>query len=101
MVEVQQVAAIKSVFDQNPLSPVLAFYAGLTGLAVGGVRDILFRVLESPYDISNIVKELGLDSTNPVHKSNPSCDPRRQLLALMNCIYETQNPDLFLSLIHI
>lgn len=91
----QQVAAFKLVFCQNPLSPVLTFYAGLTGLKIDEVRDILLKVLNKPINIEDIVKKLGLYDFSTIHSVNPARDLRRHMLALMNCMYETQNVNLY------
>ena len=90
----QQITAFKSVFGQNPLSPVLTFYAGLTGLRIGEVQDILLKVLSKPIDTEDIVKGLGLTDPYSIHTVNPAHDLRRHMLALMNCMYETQNVSL-------
>ena len=87
MDEVQQVAAVKIVFDQNPLSPVLAFYAGISRLVISEVQDMLFKVFTSPFD-----EVIGSDSPNSFYKATHL---RYQCLGVMNCIYETQNPNLF------
>ena len=89
----QQVRAIKIVLDQTPNSPVLAFYAGLTKLAVNEVREIFLKVLSKPYDALHIAKSLGLTESDAI--INPACDLRLQLLCMMNGLYEAQNPDLF------
>lgn len=91
MDEHQQVAAIKTVFDQNPLSPVLTFYAGLTGLSVKQAQDVFFEVLNYPLDSVSIARKLGLDRHGPLFNANPALDQRRHILALINCIYETQD----------
>ena len=91
----EQVTAVKKIFDQNPLSPVLTFYAGLSGLKIGEVRDLLLKVFSESVDIEDIVEKLGLNDPDSIHKVNPASDPRRHMLALMNCMYETQNPTLF------
>ena len=91
MNECQQVFAIKKVFEQNPLSPVLTFYAGLTGLTVKQARDVFFEVLNNPLDTGNIAKKLGLDNPETFFSANPSLDLRWHILALINCIYETQD----------
>jgi hypothetical protein len=95
MDEHKQVAAVEKIFDQNPLSPVLTFYAGLSGLKIDEVRDLLLKVFSEYIDIEEIVKKLGLNDPDCIHKVNPASDPRRHMLALMNCMYETQNPTLF------
>ena len=89
----KQVTAIRSVFSQNPLSPVLVFYAGLNGLVVKEARDILLSVLSKSSNVVDIVRKLGLckGDVNPAQCH----DLRRQHLTIMNCLYETQNPDLF------
>jgi hypothetical protein len=88
----QQIMAVKEIFNQNPLSPVLTFYAGLSGLNIDEVRNLLLKVFNEYIDIDDIVKKLGLNDPDSVHKVNPASDPRRHMLALMNCMYETQNP---------
>lgn len=89
-----QIVAVKSLFEQNPLSPVLTFYAGLTGLGIKKCRETLFKVLAHPLDPGSIARQMGLDNPNMLFNATLACDPRRQLLGLLNCIYETQNPDL-------
>ena len=91
MNEHRQVAAIRKVFDQNPLSPVLTFYAGLTGLTVERAQDVFFEVLNYPLDAGSIAKKLGLDRPDTFFSANPAQDLRRHILALINCIYETQD----------
>ena len=46
-------------------------------------------------DVSNVVKELGITDSSVFQDINPARDPRRKLLAAINCIYETQSIDLF------
>ena len=82
-----QIQAFEKVYEQNPLSPVLIFYAGLTCLSINRIREVLFQVLQEPGDVTTITRTLF---DNP----KPSSDHRRKLLALMNCIYETQKPDM-------
>ena len=91
MNEHRQVAAIKKVFDQNPLSPVLTFYAGLTGLTVEQARDVVFEVVNYPLDAGSIAKKLELHRPDTHFSANPAHDLRRHILALINCIYETQD----------
>jgi hypothetical protein len=91
----EQVMAVKKIFNQNPLSPVLTFYAGLSGLKIGEVRDLLLKVFNESIDIEDIVKKLGLNDPDSIDKVNLASDPRRHMLALMNCMYETQNSTLF------
>ena len=91
MKEHLQAAAIKKVFDQNPLSPVLTFYAGLTRLAIKQAQNVFFEVLKYPLDTASIAKKLGLDHPSTFFSANPAHDLRRQILALINCIYEAQD----------
>ena len=88
-----QVVEIKKVFDHNPNSPVLAFYAGLTKLAVDKVREIYFKILSKSINAPFIVSELQLSESQ--ERVNLARDPRRQLLCLMNGLYEAQNQRLF------
>jgi hypothetical protein len=88
----KQIMAVKMIFNRNPLSPVLTFYAGLSGLKIDEVRDLLLKVLSEYIDVDGIVKKLGLNDPDSIHKVNPASDPRWHMLALMNCMYETQNP---------
>ena len=91
--KVQQLKAIKAVFDQNPISPILTFYAGLTKLAVSKVRDFFLNALNKSYDIVSIAKVIKSSASHG--EVNPNSDPRRHLLCLMNALYESQNPGLF------
>jgi hypothetical protein len=93
----KQITAFKKIFNQNPLSPVLTFYAGLTGLKIDEVQDLLLKILSESIesDVDDIVKKLGLNDSDSVHEVNPASDPRRHMLALMNCMYEAQNPTVF------
>ena len=89
----KQKVAIKIIFDQYPYSPVLAFYAGLTKLGVEKVREVYFNILSKPFDASDIVRELQLPQGQD--GINLARDPRRQLLCLVNGLYEAQNERLF------
>ena len=93
MDEDKQVRAIRRIFDQNPNSPVLAFFAGLNGLVVEEIRQMFFKMLISPCGITDVVNKLRLAEGHS--EVNLSDDPRRRLLCLMNCLYEAQNPEFF------
>lgn len=82
-----QEQAIEEIYRQNPLSPVLAFYAGMTNLLNSGAQTILFKVLRKDLNSQSVLREL-------INNCNPATDTRRQLLALTNCLYECQNQDL-------
>ena len=85
--ESNQVRAVEIVYEQNPLSPVLTFYAGLTGLKMKEVQALLTDVFKQNRSLISTEKDI---SSNP----SPSFDKRRQILACMNCMYETQNRQL-------
>ena len=85
--EHDQENAFELIFRQNPLSPVPSFYAGLTGLLSDKVCGKPYAKLQKSLDITKIVKELR-------ENLNPACDARWHLSALINCIYEAQNPEL-------
>ena len=86
--ENEQLKAFEIIFHQNPLSPVLTFYSGLTNLSLCEVQDVLLKVLLRPIDNTSVMKSVLM------HRI-PSADPRRQLLALANCCYECKNEDIF------
>ena len=86
--ENKQLKAFETIFHQNPLSPVLTFYSGLTNLSLRTVQDVLLEVLLRPIDHTSVMMSVLTHRT-------PSADPRRQLLALANCCYECKNEDIF------
>ena len=83
-----QLKAFETIFHQNPLSPVLTFYSGLTNLSLRTVQDVLLKVLLGPIDHASVMMSARM------HRI-PSADPRRQLLALANCSYECKKDDMF------
>ena len=82
--ESEHITAFEAVFKQNPLSSVLSFYAGLTKLGSKDICNLLSRVLNGPYDLPSIAGTLQ-------QTGDTTHDIRRQILALMNCVYESQN----------
>ena len=86
--EESQGKAIKAIFKQNPLSPVLTFYAGLTNLQVQNVQDFVFSVLKEKLDCISVLSGVKEHQV-------PSRDNRRRLLALVNCLYECKNNNLW------
>ena len=78
----EQAKSISKILHRDPLSPVLPFYAGLTRLSNDGVRDVLLKVTKKPLD-----KLAFLNETSHALSS----DRRRLALALLNCIFESQN----------
>ena len=81
--ERDQAVAFTRIYEQNPLCPALSFYAGLTRLRLKEICSLLFLVLKKPFDLATTVK--ALKETGDIRH-----DRRRQMLSLMNCIYETQ-----------
>ena len=84
--------AIEEIYRQDPLSPVISFYSGMTNLQNSDVQDVLFRVLSRDLNSTSVLREL-------VNIRNPAMDTRRQLLALTNCLYECQNRGLCIRVI--
>ena len=85
--EQDQFSAFQLVYKQNPVSPILIFYAGLTKLVSEKACTLLLQVLKKQLDFSNVVQVLQ-------QKFDRACDVRPQLLALMNCLYETKKRSL-------
>ena len=83
--EEEQTKVIGQILHSTPLSTVLPFYAGLTGLRNEGACGILLEVTKQPLDSCAV--QLALQHT--LHESS---DRRRLFLALLNCIYEAQKP---------
>ena len=85
--EEEQTESVGQILHSTPLSTVLPFYAGLTGLSNEGACGILLEVTKQPLD--RIAVQLAMSHT--LHESS---DRRRLLLALFNCIYEAQKPSM-------
>ncbi len=77
----EQAKAVLDVLQSHPLSPVLPFFAGLSGLSNPAVRDHLEEVTKYPLDPARV-----LDN----RPQTEGADRRRLALALVNCIYESQ-----------
>ena len=78
----EQTKMIPKILHRDPLSPVLPFYAGLTNLSNNGVRDVLLEVTKKPLNSY----EIFVDKPHA-----ESSDRRRLALALLNCIFESQD----------
>ena len=85
--EEEQTKSVGQILHSTPLSTVLPFYAGLTGLSNEGACGILLEVTKQPLDPFAVRVALS-------HTLHESSDRRRLLLALLNCIYEAQNPSI-------
>ena len=81
----EQTKAVREILYSTPLSLVLPFYAGLTKLATDSARKVLLEVTKFPLDRVAVIRDRSY---------NTSSDKRMLLLALLNCIYESQNPAL-------
>ena len=77
---------IRLVLTSSPLSLVIPFYAGLTRLCNEDARDVLLEVTQHPLHFTAAVE--GIDA----EPSDESSDRLKTVLALMNCIYESQRP---------
>ena len=80
--EDEEASAIKRLDDEDPLSPVITFYAGLTKFRNKKVQDLLLQKLKN----ARFEPDKVLD-----HITCKSNDIRRLLLSLLNCIYESQD----------
>ena len=85
--EEKQTKSVGQILHSTPLSTVLPFYAGLTGLSNEGACDTLLEVTKQPLDTCSALQALS-------HTLHESSDRRRLILALLNCIYEAQKPSI-------
>ena len=67
------------------------FLCGLTKLENRGVLDVLLKVAKQPLDPKSVQKQLV------EHPNDLGSDYRRLFLALVNCIYESKNHQLYES----
>ena len=85
----QQREAVEELLQTSPLSATLPFYAGLTNLKNKEVFKVLLKVMDKPLDLHSVSKHLTQ------HVNEYGSDPRRLLVALMNCIYESEIHQLY------
>ena len=85
----EQSKEVSQILHNSPLSLVLPFYAGLTKLSNSRACSILMEITKTPLDFRSYTDRM---TQNP---DSESSDDRRLLLALMNCIYESQDKELF------
>ena len=85
MSEEEQTKAVKEILKRNPLSQVLPFYAGITGLFNTSVQKQLLKVCKCHMDPLSVFSRMA---------ENPFNDSRRLFIALSNCIYEAQQGEL-------
>ena len=75
---------VRKLLDQDPLSHVIPFFAGLTQLENRKVVSVLAEVLKHVSSCITVIQEL----------LSSNCDPRRKALALINSLYESQDEKL-------
>ena len=85
----QQREAVEELLQISPLSATLPFYAGLTNLQNKEVFKELLKVMDKPLDFISVSEYLVQ------HVNEYGSDPRRLLVALMNCIYESEAHELY------
>ena len=83
--EIKQADFVKKLLNQDPLSHVIPFFAGLTHLT----NKIVVRILE--ISLKHITTSRAI--LTQLESSNSS-DPRRKVVALMNSLYECQDDKL-------
>ena len=88
--EEEQTKSVGQILHSTPLSTVLPFYSGLTGLSNEGACGILLEVTKQPLDTHTVIEALFRDQKHVTQ----SRDRRELVLALFNCIYESQNPSI-------
>ena len=81
--EDKEALAMKKILDEDPLNPILTFYAGLTKLKNQKILNLL-KIKSSKYDRIEML----------IHANKISNDTRRWILASLNCIYECQDEGL-------
>ena len=85
----QQREAVEELLQTSPLSATLPFYAGLTNLQNKEAFKELLKVMDKPLDFVSLSKHLA------EHINEYGSDPRRLLVALVNCIYESEAHELY------
>jgi len=84
----KQSEIIRQVLSSSPLSLVIPFYAGLTRLCNVDARGVLLEITQQRLDFLAAIEGMHAEP------SFESSDRRRTALALMNCIYESQRPEI-------
>ena len=86
---VKQTEAVERLLKKSPLSTTLPFYAGLTKMVNMDAFELLLKVQNLP------VGHMALPQQLKSHPNDPGSDPRRLLISLMNCIYESGRHELY------
>ena len=84
----EQFKVVSQIFHNNPLSPVLPFYAGLTKLSNSSVCSMLMEVTKKPLDMGSAMVSMLQNPTGSKFSNS-----NKLLLVLVNCIYESQRKD--------
>lgn len=82
------------ILKHSPLSLVLPFYAGLTRLKEPQIISMLTEVAKRPLSDVAVLERLPRKSSD----QSVASDDRRLLLALLNCTYESQRPEICLAI---
>ena len=90
--EDEQQHNVSFIMNIDPMSPVLQFFAGYTQLKgkYQKTLKLLLTLANKPVDFLRPITSLSL---NPHKKA----DPRRVLLSVLHCIYESHQEELFLQ----
>ena len=83
-----QSTAIDEILNKNPRSQVLHFYAGLTRLSNRQALKLLSQSLSQSADLETIRR------VSP-HSDDPHSWPSAKALTFLNCLYESQNKNVF------
>ena len=86
---VKQTEAVERLLKKSPLSTTLPFYAGLTKMVNTDAFKLLLKVEDLP------LGHVLLPQLLKTHADDPGSDPRRLLVAMMNCVYESGRHELY------
>ena len=90
----KQTKRFDKILKHSPLNLILPFYAGLTRLKEPQIISMLTEVAKRPLSNVEVLGRLDCKSAKP----SVASDDRRLLLALLNCIYESQRPEICLEI---
>ena len=90
----KQAKHFDKILKHSPLSLMLPFYAGLTRLKEPRIISILTEVAKRPLNDVSVLERLSRKSA----EQSVASDDRRLLLALLNCTYESQRPEICLAI---
>ncbi len=74
----EQAKAVSDVLHSSPLSSVLPFFAGLTGVSSPAVRDILLKVTKYPLDAYSFAASKLLTESDGSYGCCPEAEWRHQ-----------------------